>query len=80
MEMSFLGNTGLKISRLGIGLAEIGYQLTSENILEASNLLNTAIDNGINFLDTSYLSILNISSKIRLNICLIHAMVININF
>ena len=53
MEMSFLGNTGLKISRLGIGLAEIGYQLTSENILEASNLLNTAIDNGINFLDTS---------------------------
>ena len=53
MEMSFSGNTGLKISRLGIGLAEIGYQLTSENILEASNLLNTAIDNGINFLDTS---------------------------
>ncbi|MBN18639.1 MAG: aldo/keto reductase [Chloroflexi bacterium] len=53
MEMSYLGNTGLKISRLGIGLAEIGYQLTSENILEASSLLNTAIDNGINFLDTS---------------------------
>jgi len=55
MEMSYLGNTGLKISRLGIGLAEIGYQynLSSENILEVSNLLNTAIDSGINFLDTS---------------------------
>jgi len=53
MEMSYLGNTGIKISRLGIGLAEIGYQLTSENILEAGNLLNTAIDSGINFLDTS---------------------------
>ena len=53
MDMSFLGNTGLKVSRLGIGLAEIGYELTSHNTLEASNLLNTALDNGINFLDTA---------------------------
>ena len=53
MDMSYLGNTGLKVSRLGLGLAEIGYELTSEHTLEASNLLNTALDNGINFLDTA---------------------------
>ncbi|MBM04641.1 MAG: aldo/keto reductase [Chloroflexi bacterium] len=53
MEMSYLGNTGLKVSRLGIGLAEIGYQLTTDNVLEAGKVLNTALDNGINFLDTA---------------------------
>ena len=28
MEMTTLGNTGLKVSRLGAGLAEIGYALS----------------------------------------------------
>ena len=28
MEMTTLGNTGLKISRLGVGLAEIGVELS----------------------------------------------------
>jgi aryl-alcohol dehydrogenase-like predicted oxidoreductase len=28
MEQRILGNTGLKVSRLGAGLAEIGYELT----------------------------------------------------
>ncbi len=53
METRILGKTGLKVSRLGIGLAEIGFELTLEEINTASNVLNTALDAGITFLDTS---------------------------
>ncbi len=52
MEMKTLGKTGLKISRLGAGLAEIG-SLTMENVSEAGRVLNAALDGGINFLDTA---------------------------
>jgi aryl-alcohol dehydrogenase-like predicted oxidoreductase len=48
--MTSLGRTGLKISRLGAGLAEIG-SLNDEAV--ASDLLNAALDGGINFLDTA---------------------------
>jgi len=53
MEYRVLGRTGLRVSRLGIGLAEIGSQVTDAEIRQAADVLNTALDAGINFLDTS---------------------------
>lgn len=50
MEQRTLGNTGLKVSRLGVGLSEIG-SLTAEK--EAGQVLNAALDGGITFLDTA---------------------------
>ncbi len=53
MDYRTLGQTGLKISRLGAGLSEIGYELTRADISTAGQVLNAALDGGINFLDTS---------------------------
>jgi aryl-alcohol dehydrogenase-like predicted oxidoreductase len=53
MEMRMLGKTGLKVSRLGAGLSEIGYELTLADETQAAQVLNAALDGGINFLDTS---------------------------
>ena len=53
METITLGKTGLKVSRLGAGLAAIGEELTMSEISEASNVLNSALDGGILFLDTA---------------------------
>lgn len=53
MEKRILGKTGLDISRLGVGLAEIGFELTLANEKQAANVLNSALDAGINFLDTA---------------------------
>lgn len=50
MEMATLGKTGLQVSRLGAGLAEIG-SLTDVSI--AGQLLNIALDGGVNFLDAA---------------------------
>jgi aryl-alcohol dehydrogenase-like predicted oxidoreductase len=52
METRVLGNTGLQVSALGIGLAEIG-ELSLAEEDRASKILNTALDRGINFLDTA---------------------------
>ena len=52
MEMTLLGKTGLKVSRLGMGLAEIGH-LTLAEVEKAKRVLNAALDGGINFLDTA---------------------------
>ena len=52
MEMRTLGNTGLQISRLGVGLSEIG-GLSLKEQATAGQVLNSALDAGINFLDTS---------------------------
>ena len=52
MEMATLGKTGLQVSRLGAGLAEIG-NLALSDADEAGRVLNTALDGGINFLDTA---------------------------
>lgn len=52
MEMSTLGKTGLRVSRLGVGLAEMGHLSLDEEAV-ASDLLNAALDGGINFLDTA---------------------------
>jgi hypothetical protein len=53
MQTSVLGNTSLEISRLGVGLAEIGSELTLDDVDQAGELLNRALDSGINFLDTA---------------------------
>jgi aryl-alcohol dehydrogenase-like predicted oxidoreductase len=52
MEMSTLGKTGMRVSRLGVGLAEMGHLSMAEQAV-ASELLNAALDGGINFLDTA---------------------------
>ena len=53
MEKTTLGKTGLEVSRLGIGLSEIGYILTRDDQEQAARVLNSALDAGINFLDTA---------------------------
>ena len=52
METTTLGRTGLQISRLGMGLAEIG-RLTMQEVADVEHLVNSALDSGINFLDTA---------------------------
>lgn len=52
MQMVDFGNTGLKVSRLGAGLAEIGMESGVERH-QAAEVLNSALDMGINFLDTA---------------------------
>ena len=52
MDMTTLENTGLKVSRLGAGLVQIG-QLTLDEVEQAGRVLNAALDAGINFLDTA---------------------------
>ncbi|MGC9468705.1 MAG: aldo/keto reductase [Anaerolineae bacterium] len=52
MERRVLGRTGLEVSRLGVGLAEIG-GLTLDEVEQATKVLDLALDSGINFLDTA---------------------------
>ena len=52
MQLVPLGKTGLQITRLGVGLAEIG-NLDLSEAPQAGTVLNTALDAGINFLDTA---------------------------
>ena len=53
METTSFGSTGLTVSRLGLGLAEISGLVAGVDRELASALLNEALDSGINFLDTS---------------------------
>ena len=54
MEMKELGKTGIKVSILGLGLAEIPrHDDSSSDVDMAGRVLNNALDNGINFLDTA---------------------------
>lgn len=53
MEKRILGKTGLEVGRLGVGLAEIGFELALDDVSQAARVLNTALDSGINFLDTA---------------------------
>lgn len=50
MEKRQLGKTDMNITRLGVGLSEIGRGTEKER---ASEVLKLALDGGINFLDTS---------------------------
>jgi aryl-alcohol dehydrogenase-like predicted oxidoreductase len=51
MEMRTLGRTGLSVSALGLGGAEIGEQSPAFEAVVA--LLNTALDEGLNVIDTA---------------------------
>jgi len=52
MQTVPFGKTGFETSRLGVGLSEIGsFEISDQD--QASSVLNTALDSGINFLDTS---------------------------
>ena len=53
MQTVSFGKTGFNVSRLGIGLSEIGSQLSVSDQDQATAMMNTALDSGINFLDTS---------------------------
>ena len=50
MDKRQLGKTDMRVTRLGVGLSEIGRGTEKER---ASEVLNIALDGGINFLDTS---------------------------
>jgi aryl-alcohol dehydrogenase-like predicted oxidoreductase len=50
MDKRQLGKKDMHVTRLGVGLSEIGSGVTAET---ASEVLNTALDLGINFLDTA---------------------------
>jgi len=52
IEKNNFGDTGESISKLGIGLSEIG-RISVDESQNIDNLLNSAIDLGINFFDTS---------------------------
>ena len=53
MQTTVLGKTGLQVGRLGIGLSETGFNLSEAEESQAREVLNAAIDRGINFLDTA---------------------------
>ncbi len=53
MEMRKFGNTDMTISRLGVGMSEIGFELSLAEEKQAGDVLNSALDAGVNFLDTS---------------------------
>jgi len=53
MQTTQLGRTGLQITRLGAGLAEIGLSQTEDPVARAGQVLGAALDAGINFLDTA---------------------------
>ncbi len=54
MDMREFGKTGLTVSVLGLGLAEIErHDESSSDVELAGRVLNSALDGGINFLDTA---------------------------
>ena len=52
MKFATLGNTGLRVSRLGIGLSRLG-DLSPADTEKAGRILGPALDAGINFFDTA---------------------------
>ena len=53
MEMRRLGHTEMKVSRLGIGLFQIGELAVKEASMKVDTLLGAALGKGLNFLDTA---------------------------
>jgi aryl-alcohol dehydrogenase-like predicted oxidoreductase len=51
IEYRALGKTGLRVSTLGFGGSEIGYQAVAQK--KVDKILNTALDAGINVIDTA---------------------------
>lgn len=50
MEYTFLGRTGLRVSRLCLGTMNFGF-VTDED--ESFKIMDKAVDEGINFFDTA---------------------------
>lgn len=54
MKYRLLGKTGLKVSEISLGTWQVGGKWGSDfNFKNAETILNTAIDNGVNFIDTA---------------------------
>ena len=53
MEIKRLGKTDLKVGRLGIGLSEVGFNLEMADVDQVRDVINKALDNDVNFLDTA---------------------------
>lgn len=53
MEFRTLGNTGLKLSSLSFGASSLGQEFRSVDLGEALRSVRTALDLGMNFIDTS---------------------------
>jgi aryl-alcohol dehydrogenase-like predicted oxidoreductase len=53
METKRLGKTNLQVGRLGIGLSEVGFNLKMSDVDQVRAVINQALDNGVNFLDTA---------------------------
>ena len=53
METKRLGKTNLEVGRLGIGLSEAGFNLEMSDVDQVRAIINQALDNGVNFLDTA---------------------------
>jgi len=53
MEKTKFGKTDLQVSRLGVGLSEIGHNYARNADERAEEVLNVALDSGVNFLDTA---------------------------
>ncbi len=51
MEYAVLGKTGLEVSRIGFGGAEIGLEMSNQE--DVSNLLNSALDAGLSLIDSA---------------------------
>ena len=51
MEMRPFGRTGLRVSALGFGAAEIGFENTTDRTVDA--ILGAAADIGVNVIDTA---------------------------
>ena len=53
MEYTHFGNTGLKVSKLGLGGAPLSGDFGATDEAEVQSLIHEAIDSGINFIDTA---------------------------
>jgi len=53
MELRPLGQTGLKLSRLSFGASSLGQEFRQVDLQEAIRSVRTALDLGMNFIDTS---------------------------
>lgn len=51
MEQRTLGKTGIKLSALGLGTSEIGYERVTQR--QINDLINAALDAGLNVVDTA---------------------------
>jgi len=51
MDYRQFGKTDMRVSRLGVGTSEIGF--AAVEVARAADVLNIALDNGVNFVDTA---------------------------